>query len=94
MYKIIVTQRFKRSYKKFVRSFPYLQENIDFAINELSKNPFSPLIFSHKLSGDLFELLACKCGYNCRIIFSIEKIKNEKDKSILLVDIGTHEDVY
>jgi len=69
-----------------------LQENIDFALNELSKDPFSPSIFTHKLSGDLFELYACKCGYDCRILFSIEKMK--KEKIIMLIDIGTHEDVY
>jgi mRNA-degrading endonuclease YafQ of YafQ-DinJ toxin-antitoxin module len=94
MYKIIVSQKFKRSYKNFVSRFPYLQENIDNAIKELSIDPYSPLISSHKLSGDLFELYGCKCGYDCRIIFSIEKIKEEKDKYILLVDIGNHDDVY
>ena len=94
MYNIIISQRFKRSYKKFVRNYPYLQKNIDFTIQELSINPFSPLLFSHKLSGDLFELFACKCGYDCRIIYSIENLKDAKDKTILLVDIGTHDDVY
>jgi len=92
MYQLIISQRFKRSYKKFIRKFSYLQENIDFALNELSKDPFSPSIFTHKLSGDLFELYACKCGYDCRILFSIEKMK--KEKIIMLIDIGTHEDVY
>jgi mRNA interferase YafQ len=94
MYNVIVSKRFKRSYKKFLKNFPYLQDNIDFAINKLSIDPFSPLISSHKLSGDLFELYACKCGYDCRIIFSIEKIKDEKDMTIFLIDIGTHEEVY
>jgi mRNA interferase YafQ len=94
MYNIIISQRFKRSYKKFVKNFPYLQDNIDFAIKTLSEDPFSSFISTHKLSGDLFELFACKCGYNCRIIFSIEKLKHEKNKTILLIEIGTHDDVY
>jgi len=37
-------------------------------------------------------LLACSCGYNCRIIFTVEKQKNEE--MILLIDIGTHDEVY
>jgi mRNA interferase YafQ len=94
MYRIIVSPGFIRSYKKFVRSFPYLQKNIDNAIKMLSEDPFSPQIFTHKLSGDLFELYACKCGYDCRIVFSIEEMPNEAEKVILLVNIGTHDDVY
>ena len=94
MFNVIVSPRFKRSYKKFVRIFPYLQKNIDYTIDILSEDPFSPLIFPHKLSGELFEMFACKCGYNCRILYSIRKIKGEKNKTLVLVDIGTHDDVY
>jgi mRNA interferase YafQ len=94
MYKVIVSQKFKHSYKKFVRKYSYLQTNIDKAVIELAENPFSPSLSTHKLSGELFELFACKCGYNCRIVFSIEKIKVETEKTIVLVDIGTHRDVY
>ncbi len=94
MYPIIISLRFKRAYKRFVRNYPYLQNNIDYAINKLSEDPFAPLLNSHKLSGDLYELYACKCGYDCRIIFSIEKSTNSDSASVLLVDIGTHQDVY
>ena len=94
MYKLIISNKFKRSYKNFVKKFPYLQDNIDFALNKLSEDPFSPSIRSHKLSGELFELYACKCGYDCRIIYSIEKINNQDEQIILLIDIGTHDNVY
>lgn len=94
MYNLIVSQRFKRSYKKFIKRYPNLQYNIDFTIEQLVKEPFSPTIITHKLSGDLYELFSCKCGYDCRIIFSIEQIKGQTDKTILLVDIGTHDDIY
>ena len=92
--KIVISNRFKRSYKKYVRKFPQLQENIDKIISLLSENPFSHNLITHKLSGELFELYACKCGYDCRIIFSLEDIPTEKEKIILLIDICTHEDVY
>ncbi|MBM2813475.1 MAG: addiction module toxin, RelE/StbE family [Ignavibacteria bacterium] len=94
MFNVVISERFKRSYKKFVKSYPHLQEKIDSIIIELSKEPFSQIISTHKLSGDLFELYACKCGYDCRIIFSIEKMDEPQDNIILLVDIGTHDDVY
>jgi mRNA interferase YafQ len=90
MYKIIYSKKFKRNYKKFIKRFPYLTKQIENSIKSLGNNPFSNL--THKLSGELFELYACKCGYDCRIIFSIENIKNEN--IILIVDIGTHNEVY
>lgn len=46
------------------------------------------------MSSELLGLWACSCGYDCRILFSIEK-ENESDKEIiLLLDIGTHDEVY
>jgi mRNA interferase YafQ len=92
--KIITSNRFKRSYKKFVHNYPYLQNNIDEVITQLSENPFKENLATHKLSGDLYELYASKCGYNCRILFSIEILPQKDEKIIVLVDIGTHEDVY
>jgi mRNA interferase YafQ len=92
MYKIIISPRFKRSYKKIVRKKPYLQESIDSAIMLLAEDPFSHSLNTHKLSGEFREFLSSKCGYDCRIVFSIKKIK-EID-SIILVDIGKHDDVY
>ena len=94
MYSIIVSPRFKRAYKRFVRNYPYLQNNIDYAINKLSEDPFAPLFNLHKLSGDLYELYACKYGYDCRIISSIDKSTIRNSASVLLVDIGTHRDLY
>ncbi|MDB4926899.1 MAG: addiction module toxin, RelE/StbE family [Mucilaginibacter sp.] len=50
-----------------------------------------PTLRTHKLSGKLAAYLACSCGYDCRIIFTIEK---DNVENILLLDIGTHDDVY
>lgn len=94
MYKLVYTNKFKKSYKKFTKSFPYLNSNIDSVILILQNNPFSNNVSSHKLSGNLYELYSCKCGYDCRIIYSVEKdLINEIDL-IILLDIGTHDSVY
>ncbi len=58
----------------------------------MEEDAFSAQLKTHKLSGSLYGLLACSCGYDCRIIFTIEKEKNEE--VILLIDIGTHDEVY
>jgi mRNA interferase YafQ len=58
----------------------------------LCENPYSYALSTHKLSGEFREFLSCKCGYDCRIVFSIKNIDGVD--SIILIDIGKHEDVY
>lgn len=50
-----------------------------------SKNPFSPRLRTHKLTGQLEGL----CDYDCRVIFQFI----DKDE-VLLIDIGGHDEVY
>ena len=55
---------------------------------------FAPSLGIHKLSGNLFGLLACSCGYDCRIVFTIEQDAENDREVIVLLDIGTHDEVY
>ncbi len=91
---LIYSSAFKKSFKKFSKGNTVLKNQILKTLEALEKNPYSPTLKTHKLSGNLFGLLACSCGYDCRIIFSFEKIKGHKEEVILLVDIGSHEEVY
>lgn len=94
MRKIIFTNQFNKSYKHFVKSFPYLQNSIDKAIQQLEMDIYHPTLKTHKLSGSLLGLRACSCGYDCRIIFTIEKKIETGAEEIILLNIGTHEVVY
>ncbi len=89
---LVSTKAFEKAYKKFTGKHPQLKSSIHIALERLEQDAFSPQLKTHKLSGNLYGLLACSCGYDCRIIFSIEKEKNKE--TILLIDIGTHEEVY
>ncbi|WP_257670231.1 type II toxin-antitoxin system RelE/ParE family toxin [Parapedobacter tibetensis] len=61
----------------------------------LEQDAYDQALKTHKLSGNLAAYLACSCGYDCRIVFSIEKaIDDPAAEVILLHDIGTHDDVY
>lgn len=71
-----------------------LKSGIEKALLKLEEDAFEPGLKTHKLSGNLFGCLACSCGYDCRIVFSIEKSNKLKGEFILLIDIGTHEEVY
>jgi mRNA interferase YafQ len=61
----------------------------------LQADAYDPSLKTHKLSGKLISNLACSCGYDCRIVFVIEKdLYNPDTENIVLLDIGTHDDVY
>lgn len=88
------TPQFDKAYRKFVRRHPHLQKRIDETLRQMSLDLSIPALQSHKLSGKLESLFACSCGYDCRIIFSLEKQSDTTETIILLIDIGTHNEVY
>lgn len=92
--KLKSTPKFEKAYRKFVRRHPYLQEKIDEALRQITIDLATPALQTHKLSGKLAGLSACSCGYDCRIVFSIEKEPNTNEEFIVLIDIGTHDEVY
>jgi mRNA-degrading endonuclease YafQ of YafQ-DinJ toxin-antitoxin module len=94
MRELVPTQKFERAYRKFTRKNLSLQNKIDNALRQLRLDAFAPSLGTHKLSGKLFGLFACSCGYDCRIVFSIEKEQLTNQEYIVLIDIGTHDEVY
>ena len=63
-------------------------------LRQMEADLFAPHLGVHKLSGNLSGFWACSCGYDCRIVFSLEKAAKSDDEVILLLDIGTHDEVY
>ena len=92
--KIALSKSFERAYIKFTNKNPFLKSAIQKSIELLEEDAYSLKLKTHKLSGNLFGLWACSCGYDCRIIFSIEPNELTKEDEILLIDIGTHDEVY
>jgi len=88
------TPQFEKAYRKFARRNPALEKKIAEALKLMRLDVFTPTLQTHKLSGKLFGLSACSCGYNCRIVFSVEKDSQTGQEFIVLVDIGTHDEVY
>jgi mRNA interferase YafQ len=85
---------FKRSFKRLTRENPQLQEKILEILELLSKDPFIPSLKSHKLAGKLDGLWSCSVAYDCRIIFAFRKDTTTEEDLIVLVDIGSHDEVY
>jgi mRNA-degrading endonuclease YafQ of YafQ-DinJ toxin-antitoxin module len=91
---LVLTTKFKRAYKKFVGRDSKRQKAIDDALLAMSSDLFAPSLGTHKLSGILYGLWACSCGYDCRIVFALEQDPNTGSEVIVLLELGTHDDVY
>lgn len=91
---LVLTSKFERAFRKFVKRNPDLQQRIETTLQQMEVDVFAPSLGSHKLSGKLEGLQSCSCGYDCRIVFSIEEDAEVGGEVIVLLDIGTHDEVY
>jgi len=87
--KITWDQGFKRIYKKKVKNDQELKKGFWDAVELFSKESFDHRLRTHKLTGKLEGLWAFSVTFDCRVIFEFLD-KNE----VLLVDIGSHDEVY
>jgi len=90
---LVVTPKFKQAFRKFARH-KRLQKRIEDALLQMQEDVFAASLGTHKLSGALEGLRACGCGYDCRIVFSIEQNPDGCGEVIVLLDLGTHDEVY
>lgn len=91
---IVWDSSFKRAFKRVIRKNPRLEETILEVVELLVTDPFAPTLKSHKLKGDLEGLWACWVEYDCRIIYTFQPNPDEDEDMIVLIDIGTHDEVY
>jgi len=94
MRKLVLSSRFKRAFRKSVKRDPSLKNRIEATLEQIEKDVFASNLGTHKLSGILSGLWASSCGYDCRIIFSFEIDQDSGEEVILLLDIGTHDEIY
>lgn len=94
MRKLVLTPKFKRAFRKFVRRNARLQSQIEETLTQMEADVFATQLGTHKLSGELHGLWACSCGYDCRIMFALERDRETDSEVILLLDVGTHDEVY
>jgi addiction module RelE/StbE family toxin len=94
MRQLVLTPKFKRSFRKFVLRNPKLEKKIEQVLVKMQEDVFGSQLSTHSLEGKLSGLKACSCGYDCRIVFSIEISQKTQEEVIILLDIGTHDEVY
>jgi mRNA interferase YafQ len=60
----------------------------------MSEDLDHPRLKTHHLSGQLAGLHACSVAYDCRIVFSKQKQSKTGIEVLLLINIGSHQEVY
>lgn len=89
---LLRTSKFVRAAQAYIRKQPSTATTIQETLKLLSENPFHPQLRTHKLKGRLANSWACSAGYDLRIIFDF--VPYEDSEAILLLTIGTHDEVY
>lgn len=83
--------RFSSKYTKRYRKLPQpLQAKVDDVIRQFYKDPFAPSLKNHKLKGKMSYANAIFVGYDFRIIFQ----EYNNYTLVLMLDLGTHNQVY
>ncbi len=90
MYRIKRTDTFIKTAKKFFKKHPQLSGNFRDIILKLQANPFDPSLKTHKLKGKLKDKYGVSITYQYRITIGIQTNENE----VILMDIGSHDEVY
>ncbi len=92
--KIAWTPKSLRAFKRLIRKNPQLRPLIEKTLKQLKDNYFHPSLRTHKLTGDLADIWACSIDYQYRILFEFIKDTETGDNVILLLNIGSHDEVY
>lgn len=89
---LIRTSAFVRSARRYLKKHPEAVDELETALELLSGDAFDARLKTHKLKGDLAGVWACSAGYDLRILF--EFVEHASAQAILLLTVGTHDEVY
>lgn len=87
---LVTTTAFDRRARKFLSRHPDLRPRFAEVLGRLMADPFEPGLKLHPLTGKLQGLQAVSLTYSYRITLTLQVTAHE----ILLIDIGSHDDVY
>ena len=87
---LTTTDFFDRRARKFLTKHPDLRPRLAETLAKLAEDPFQPGLRLHALSGKLQGIQAVSFTYSYRITLTLRITEQE----ILLIDIGSHDEVY
>ncbi len=90
MYTFVWTAHFTRAARKFIKRHPELKKKVALILRDLEKDPFQPHLDYHHLGGKQTGVQAVSITDSYRITMTVIITKKE----IILLDIGSHDEVY
>lgn len=90
MYAIVAPAQFLRQARKFFRKHPDLKPRFKKLLEAMQDDPFRPSLGLHPLSGKLSSCYAANLTYSYRVTLTLLI----EEKEIILLDIGSHDEVY
>jgi mRNA-degrading endonuclease YafQ of YafQ-DinJ toxin-antitoxin module len=87
---LVWTAHFTRAAKKFATRHPELKKKVALTLRDLEKDPFQPHLNYHLLGGKRTGIQAVRITDSYRITLTVMITKKE----IILLDIGSHDEVY
>ena len=92
--KLAWTPKSVRAFKRLIRKNPQLRPVVEKTLKQLEKDCFHSSLKTHKLTGDLANIWSCSIDYQYRILFEFIKDSKTQENAILLLNIGSHDEVY
>ncbi len=92
--KIAWTPQSLRAFKRIIRKRPDFRPLIEKTVRKLAEDPFHPSLHTHKLKGDLSNIWSCSIDYSYRILFEFIENPEDQEEAILLLNLGSHDEVY
>lgn len=86
---IVWDEPFLRNFRKWIKKHPDLKAKFEEKLTLFTEQPFHASLKTHSLTGNLKEYWALSITYEYRLVF-----KFLSENKVLLVDIGTHDEVY
>lgn len=87
---LVTTRHFERRANKFLRKHPDLKPVFSATLEQLRQNPFKPSLKAHGLSGALAGIQAISLTHAYRLTLILKVTERE----VVLLDIGSHDEVY
>ena len=75
---------------RFRRTHPELRQRVARLLQQLEQDPHQPHLRLHALQGELKGMHAVSLTHSYRIVLTLKITERE----IILLDIGTHDEVY
>ena len=89
-YELVWTDTFARTAKKYLRKHPDLRGVFEDVFQQLEVDPHVSRLRLHRLKGKHSDKHSVRLTYSDHIILYLKV----SDKELILLDVGTHDEVY